>query len=110
MQCLGPVCLFFFFSSRRRHTRCSRDWSSDVCSSDLCFVVSHSARGIVAPAGLAKHEAQFLVEMMRKVTYSKGWAEYAAKNMMTVKFLGGADYAKFLAEERANLTAALNSM
>src|SRR2546429_1132998 len=26
--------LFFFFSSRRRHTRCSRDWSSDVCSSD----------------------------------------------------------------------------
>src|SRR2546422_11735742 len=27
----------FFFSSRRRHTRCSRDWSSDVCSSDLKF-------------------------------------------------------------------------
>src|SRR2546429_4775023 len=30
-----PCLLFFFFSSRRRHTRCSRDWSSDVCSSDL---------------------------------------------------------------------------
>src|SRR3989449_8253009 len=29
--------LFFFFSSRRRHTRCSRDWSSDVCSSDLFY-------------------------------------------------------------------------
>src|SRR2546429_5139556 len=28
----------FFFSSRRRHTRCSRDWSSDVCSSDLLNV------------------------------------------------------------------------
>src|SRR5215208_7515186 len=28
------VC-FFFFSSRRRHTRWPRDWSSDVCSSDL---------------------------------------------------------------------------
>src|SRR5207245_7732765 len=27
--------VFFFFSSRRRHTRCYRDWSSDVCSSDL---------------------------------------------------------------------------
>src|SRR5207245_6332763 len=26
---------FYFFSSRRRHTRCYRDWSSDVCSSDL---------------------------------------------------------------------------
>src|SRR5690606_39970440 len=28
---------FFFFSSRRRHTRFSRDWSSDVCSSDLAL-------------------------------------------------------------------------
>src|SRR5690606_16152257 len=28
-------CFCFFFSSRRRHTRFSRDWSSDVCSSDL---------------------------------------------------------------------------
>src|SRR5690606_40367028 len=27
----------FFFSSRRRHTRFSRDWSSDVCSSDLKY-------------------------------------------------------------------------
>src|SRR5690606_8307150 len=27
----------FFFSSRRRHTSFSRDWSSDVCSSDLCL-------------------------------------------------------------------------
>src|SRR2546422_4153012 len=30
-----PQARFFFFSSRRRHTRCSRDWSSDLCSSDL---------------------------------------------------------------------------
>src|SRR5699024_11860515 len=29
--------LYFFFSSRRRHTRSKRDWSSDVCSSDLFF-------------------------------------------------------------------------
>src|SRR6267378_4692186 len=36
-------CLFFFFSSRRRHTRSLRDWSSDVCSSDL-----RSSRGRVA--------------------------------------------------------------
>src|SRR5207249_7160440 len=27
--------VYFFFSSRRRHTRSKRDWSSDVCSSDL---------------------------------------------------------------------------
>src|SRR5690349_22583202 len=29
------ILYFFFFSSRRRHTRSLRDWSSDVCSSDL---------------------------------------------------------------------------
>src|SRR3712207_1601235 len=32
---LNLICSFFFFSSRRRHTRYWRDWSSDVCSSDL---------------------------------------------------------------------------
>src|SRR5690349_24674197 len=31
------VFFFFFFSSRRRHTRSLRDWSSDVCSSDLAL-------------------------------------------------------------------------
>src|SRR5699024_11956220 len=31
----------FFFSSRRRHTRSKRDWSSDVCSSDLGFAEGH---------------------------------------------------------------------
>src|SRR5690625_6207155 len=37
--------VFFFFSSRRRHTRWPRDWSSDVCSSDLMarFVFTHIA-------------------------------------------------------------------
>src|SRR5205814_5219398 len=33
-------CVFFFCSSRRRHTRCLSDWSSDVCSSDLLVVSS----------------------------------------------------------------------
>src|SRR5690606_41164435 len=33
----------FFFTSRRRHTRFSRDWSSDVCSSDLQFLISSAA-------------------------------------------------------------------
>src|SRR5207302_7209082 len=42
---------FFFFSSRRRHTRFSRDWSSDVCSSDL------SRRGF----GFPPSQANFLL-------------------------------------------------
>src|SRR2546426_10778552 len=32
---MSPSVVFFFFSSRRRHTRLQGDWSSDVCSSDL---------------------------------------------------------------------------
>src|SRR6266542_5930667 len=44
MFCFGRrtrvYCWFFFFSRRRRHTRCYRDWSSDVCSSDL-LAASH---------------------------------------------------------------------
>src|SRR2546421_5298821 len=32
---VGTIVWLFFFSSRRRHTRSDRDWSSDVCSSDL---------------------------------------------------------------------------
>src|SRR5690554_6961427 len=35
VTCVVCFIVFFFFSSRRRHTRCGRDWSSDVCSSDL---------------------------------------------------------------------------
>src|SRR5476651_1994312 len=35
MNLCSRVACFFFFSSRRRHTRYWRDWSSDVCSSDL---------------------------------------------------------------------------
>src|SRR5216683_6762886 len=34
MPC-SVIAVVFFFSSRRRHTRSDRDWSSDVCSSDL---------------------------------------------------------------------------
>src|SRR6266566_5963147 len=36
--------IFFFFSSRRRHTRLQGDWSSDVCSSDLDLAVSTFGR------------------------------------------------------------------
>src|SRR5256885_7728163 len=41
------TCVFFFFSSRRRHTRLQGDWSSDVCSSDLIF-------GIIGRSGAGK--------------------------------------------------------
>src|SRR5690606_22786475 len=44
------------FSSRRRHTRFSRDWSSDVCSSDLVLDVAEAIKGsgvpIIADGGI----------------------------------------------------------
>src|SRR5207249_10461056 len=48
---------FFFFSSRRRHTRSKRDWSSDVCSSDLFRIVvdyGYSATSFVLPLVLGQ--------------------------------------------------------
>src|SRR5207245_4854646 len=44
----------FFFSSRRRHTRCYRDWSSDVCSSDLVLLIQgHGLAEIDIPVVVA---------------------------------------------------------
>src|SRR5207302_3693395 len=42
---MSSTFVFFFFSSRRRHTRFSRDWSSDVCSSDLGKWIDRIKRG-----------------------------------------------------------------
>src|SRR3712207_7555976 len=44
----SELCFFFFFSSRRRHTRYWRDWSSDVCSSDLMLCRTRSSSHTVA--------------------------------------------------------------
>src|SRR5690349_24106044 len=41
---------FFFFSSRRRHTRSLRDWSSDVCSSDLRISAVVATSAIISGA------------------------------------------------------------
>src|SRR2546429_3757328 len=51
---IGGACMdviFFFFSSRRRHTRCSRDWSSDVCSSDLDSAEQRATVRLYEPNG-----------------------------------------------------------
>src|SRR3712207_5688331 len=54
----------FFFSSRRRHTRYWRDWSSDVCSSDLPLVAQRFGAERVRAGGQrlhpARHEGQHL--------------------------------------------------
>src|SRR3712207_9443749 len=55
----GRVWISFFFSSRRRHTRYWRDWSSDVCSSDLDVLVAQALGahlGAHAPGMRREHE------------------------------------------------------
>src|SRR5207247_6976100 len=56
-----------FFSSRRRHTRSTRDWSSDVCSSDLdgVFVEGRSPQEIDAELGESDAGRQWLEELER---------------------------------------------
>src|SRR3712207_3295443 len=46
----------FFFSSRRRHTRYWRDWSSDVCSSDLSYLLSYVGERVVADLRIQVYE------------------------------------------------------
>src|SRR5690606_40396467 len=49
------IAVCFFFSSRRRHTRFSRDWSSDVCSSDLIIDAKSGLSGAGRKATLTTH-------------------------------------------------------
>src|SRR5205809_5948447 len=54
----------FFFSSRRRHTRCSRDWSSDVCSSDL-YQPAAGSELVVVTAGIARKPGMSRDDLVR---------------------------------------------
>src|SRR5581483_11070147 len=76
------IIFFFFFSSRRRHTRYWRDWSSDVCSSDLPRVrVGHQPAesphlGILPRAGNGRGGCRSLGRLLR----SRGlWARLSRK-------------------------------
>src|SRR5690625_7536498 len=58
---------FYFFSSRRRHTRWPRDWSSDVCSSDLDLLTVENElrdKGLLDSCG----GAGYLSELTRSVS------------------------------------------
>src|SRR5690606_39817938 len=76
---------FLFFSSRRRHTRFSRDWSSDVCSSDLLRQIVLLNQGLDQLVFLKNAELEFVkkfseissleklqvaIEMLEKTHYS----------------------------------------
>src|SRR5256885_2690446 len=64
--------VFFFFSSRRRHTRLQGDWSSDVCSSDLS--VAYWTRSIAAAIRRVLCER---ANPTMSTALARHWPEYA---------------------------------
>src|SRR5690606_41070690 len=58
----------YFYSSRRRHTRCSRDWSSDVCSSDLGVTSRVIMKATPKPV---RHHAAFAQPRLSKYSAMK---------------------------------------
>src|SRR5439155_3961334 len=64
---LFVTCFLFFFSSRRRHTRWPRDWSSDVCSSDLRDWTSASSASTAEDAEDAEVQSRGILPPVLRV-------------------------------------------
>src|SRR6266700_5596061 len=64
--------VFFFFSSRRQHTRFSRDWSSDVCSSDLDYQPPERGKNVYAGGKTLVAALEIGVRQLQ-------WARYATE-------------------------------
>src|SRR5256886_4709554 len=73
---ISSICFYFFFSSRRRHTRFDCDWSSDVCSSDLIADFANQTRD--ALLGPAVTEA-FRVDFSQSTLVSPVAADYVRR-------------------------------
>src|SRR5690606_17279591 len=112
-------CLFlvespFFFSSRRRHTRFSRDWSSDVCSSDLpaicreCPLLASCTTARKPQRDITRHvwhDARDRVDALRltpqgKAIYKRR-KETVERSFADAKQLHGHRYARFRGRARA---------
>src|SRR5439155_9085282 len=75
------VCSYgFFFSSRRRHTRWPRDWSSDVCSSDL----KQMGLGQMTDERVKSKDVQDLMHRLRLVPPPGGSLERRPREKLTV--------------------------
>src|SRR5439155_9527993 len=62
----------FFFSSRRRHTRWPRDWSSDVCSSDLSSATAHVGKVLTNPKDVAHGVEEGIHALLDEAGVSSG--------------------------------------
>src|SRR5205814_7957128 len=73
-----------FFSSRRRHTRCLSDWSSDVCSSDLAVAYFRRPESVLVVVHTPKLDCLLLERadprgFWQSVTGTLGWSETPAE-------------------------------
>src|SRR5438132_13825811 len=89
------ICMIFFFSSRRRHTRSLCDWSSDVCSSDLKTMLLALTAALVSSRAFAYDQGDrdahlgrlverpgVVVEIGRRRVGKEcrsGWSAYSSK-------------------------------
>src|SRR5207249_9404369 len=87
---------FFFFSSRRRHTRSKRDWSSDVCSSDLflrdsAHSVHTAGQNNAVPVNRGRRGERSEERRVGKECRSRWWAHHQKKKdtMNNVRALRG---------------------
>src|SRR2546422_10232732 len=76
---------YFFFSSRRRHTRCSRDWSSDVCSSDLEAEHSLAVGQVRAWAGVLHHDRLPARQVAQRAIADPRVLEFHARRLGTAE-------------------------
>src|SRR6266508_3621539 len=88
----------FFFSSRRRHTRWPRDWSSDVCSSDLCGPGNIVRSGDVAAvaAGHGHRRTGAVINQVRSAETSdpagRRWPRNKRSDDATAAYIGPIGY------------------
>src|SRR5690554_7513457 len=95
---------FFFFSSRRRHTRCGRDWSSDVCSSDLADNFGNTVHLFERECSVQRRHQKVVEEAPSAVLTEekrKSMGEAAIKVAKTCDYVG-AGTVEFLLDENHN--------
>src|SRR5256885_10909538 len=71
--------IFFFFSSRRRHTRLQGDWSSDVCSSDLLNAPEMGTQFLTSQMQEVAPELEFVERLANPATFADIDAERSLK-------------------------------
>src|SRR2546421_7686686 len=83
---VGTQFIIFFFSSRRRHTRSDRDWSSDVCSSDLRRSTSDFAIKppcITVPRAVASGSVGLLIDERQRGSHHSLIRNLPLRNRLT---------------------------